>query len=173
MNKTKFNNINRQVATTKMIEKKVAVLINFLDGKVNLDSFPTSLTKFRSWENKILGLEKIGSPSSTNRKLAPHNARLIDQAEDVINKLIQFKKKPSRSKIIPLAQQVINKNLEITELKYQLKSLTTQLIEAKHSFSNSSLELAKLLQRIETLENSNKALRHDLILAKSTSLKVI
>jgi hypothetical protein len=173
MNKITASNSNRQAATTAMIEKKVSILKDFFTGKVEYITFPTSLTKFRTWESKELGLSKIGSPSSTNRRLAPHNARLIDEAEELIRKLSQIKKRPASKKVIPLLVQLRNKNLESLQLKRQIKSLTTQLIQAKQSYSKSSLELVKLLQRIETIEESNKSLRRDLILSQSASLKVI
>lgn len=174
MTKKASGNLDRRNATTLMIEKKIDALRLILNS-TNKDKFyiPTSMTKFRNWEDKELGLSKIGSPSSTNRKLAPHNTLLIDEAESLISVLLKHQRRSKRSPPKSLASQVVCKNTEISSLQSQVKVLTTQLIQAKHLVSTLQTDVQKFLERIESLEESNKSLRRELVNAHAQVLRVI
>jgi hypothetical protein len=85
-------NSRRLRGAQEKIRRKLFVLKGYLSNGVPRDAFvPKSMNEFRAWENKKLGLERIGSPNTVSPQ-SPHNKGLINEVTitiDLLNKPVE------------------------------------------------------------------------------------
>lgn len=156
---TTGSNSNRRSHTQSILERKVEVLREFVREGLPKDYlFPTSINKLRTWSDPSRGVEVIGSPQTTNPRLAPHNIHLVDEANELIDALKRQKRTPRRQ-TPPLISQIQALRDEMKIDKALVGRLTSQLNEALHSLDISRRELRSEVERRKRLTSLNDELR--------------
>jgi hypothetical protein len=147
----------RKNGAHQKIEKKIEVLEHYAADPVvakKATFIPKDLVSFREWEDKNLGLERIGSPNTMDR---PYNKGLKKQALELINRLAKKKvRKERRTEVIAtLRAQLRNADRLTRELTNQVHTTRHELDQARQSekrwkarADEYSQEIAELLQKL-------------------------
>lgn len=163
------SNEARKILTTKSIEDKVLVLED-IASKVRpyVDGLPSSMNEFRGWEDAALGVRKIRSPSSTNKKLAPHNESLVDRANTAMERVQSMKASRKLRVYISVTQQL--KKLETTkvDLEEDNRRLVSELLTFKHRHDVASERLAQAKIDLDVARRDLGALRIEFLNATNT-----
>lgn len=158
----KRSNVGRKLTTTENFQRKVELLQEILRvGPPEGVTAPKSMNAFREWEVPSRGLERIGSPSTTNVKLAPHNRLLIEEAEKCIRE-ISRRARQKRPAVPSLKAQISIARDEVKAQEKLRDVLTAQLQEAMHRLDSSSAAAEHAQASLKTLQEINALLRRQL-----------
>lgn len=125
-------NIQRKNEAYIKLERKVLTLRRFyIEGLPTGVSIPKSMSALRLWIDINLGLQKIGSPGTTNRRISPDNEKLISEAEELIEKLRHISDTRKRVPYRPLEQKLRAKAADVDKLEKLVKTLSTQIVQLR------------------------------------------
>jgi hypothetical protein len=129
------SNDDRRIQARLKLQKKVEVLESLLlDGIPPGTALPMSLSALRKWEDNSLGVERIGSPGTTNRRISPHLDALISRATTAIQRLRQAKK--TKTKIYtPIGEKLRRANCELATQAALNRALVSQIAQLRHSLT--------------------------------------
>jgi len=148
MAKSAGNNAERAAATTAMLLRKTEFLEQCIyRGEVPTGiTIPDSLTKLRKWVDETHKMEVIGSPSSTNVLKSPHNAKLIERAQNAVNGIRRLRSAKGKRKRTPLAFKLAHTQQQLKTERELTARLTSQLL-ALRADMNQALTSAHDAQR--------------------------
>lgn len=107
------------------------------------EPYPDDIEAFREWEDEIRNLERIGSPSTMNQRLSPHNRSLILRVQKCIARLNARQK--IKVKRPPLKEQLDAANNKNRTLEETNKELVSELHRIRFDY--------------EVLANSHRRMR--------------
>lgn len=154
----------RKDATREKIKAKIKVLEGYAAHGVPTGAFiPPNMASFRRWEDKAIGLEQLGSPSTLDK---PHNRGLKRRTLELL-KLIANKedKKVRRIHIID------TQRIQIKNLSRLTQELTSQLHATRHALDQSRLNETRWRSRVDELTNEIGELHRTI--SNVTGLRVI
>lgn len=153
------SNSNRRGSAQAKIEDKLVVLREFVasgipDGYI----IPTSMNMFREWVDPDRGIKEIGSPSTTNPKLSPHNRAAVSEARGLMQRLRRQADRPKR-KSSTLAYQLQSARDSLATANLLNKRLISQLHQESHR-ADENLKLLRMETRRRILTDEiNQELR--------------
>jgi hypothetical protein len=103
------------------------------------------MTKFREWIDPALGLKKIGSPSSTNVKLSPHNEDLIGRADAAMRQIQNMLHARKLRVYVPVGTQLDQAKEELKKANEENRRLGSEALRFKHLFDVTAERLKKAL----------------------------
>lgn len=150
------NNKDRQLAASRVFEAKVCALQEFADRRKPLIAgLPTSMRQFRAWTNADLGLVPIGSSTTTDPNVSPHNGKLIELAYEAMRVIAKLQATKKLRVYVPRASKIVEQEDAIEQLRERNRRLASEALELLHK-----LELERRLRG--QLESERDAARDDL-----------
>lgn len=123
-----------RVGSKEMLERKLVRLEELAEqiaegGVLKPGSYPSSMTEFRNWVDEDVGLEKIGSPRMTNKRLKPEHASTLDSINELILRLQAYEsvQRNTKKKRPSLQNQLTKVTAELKDSKYQVARLLSQI----------------------------------------------
>lgn len=153
-----MDNKERAAKISLQIEKRLEVLNSWVsDGVPEGYQRPTSLNKVREWNDRELGIEKIGSPSSftTGHKVY---GRLVVRISKALIKLNTPVKKKQQTNPVKQLQKLRGDHAE-----YE-KSLTN----AANQYASLRVDLEKYQKLYRVARQSQEDAQHELAVAEET-----
>lgn len=168
------SNEARQAAAHEALSAKVSVLRQWVhEGCPEGVRPPYSMNALRAWEDATLVLHRIGSPSTTNERLSPHNSTLIKDAQSLIDALKLRQHRARKRKGLPLQTQLENRSQQLVDRQRQITALTNQLVATRHSLSVSIASEKSALDRCARSEERASEMRRQLVRAGSGPLREV
>jgi hypothetical protein len=153
------SNNDRRSEARQRFQLKSDVLGSFcVDGVPQGYVVPKSMNEFRCWVDPSLGVQRLGSPSATNRILSPENIDLIDKVRANLNTLKTQKGKP-RSKAPTLSSQLDTKARELQQQHELNARLCSQLHESMQRTDTAERDLRSSKDVIERYGKTEAQLR--------------
>lgn len=156
----------RKEAAQLKIAKKVNVLERYVADPAAIPEGaykPRNLAAFREWEDKVLGLEKIGSPNTMDRS---YNKQQKEYVLSLIEKLAAKKKRKDRRGKDIDTLRARNK----THVRLE-REMANQLHSTRMELDRSQQSERRLQARVNDLVEENGELRSQL--KKITGLKPV
>lgn len=158
-------NDERNRITRNAIKRKLELLRGYIDNPPSSSTYvPRSVRQFRDWTDISLGVVKIGSPGTLNRKQSPHNRDLIDELDSVLRELALARSRP-RQRLPPLEMQlkVVQESLRLQRTLNE--RLVSQVHEIRHALEMAELKVqAAVVARTraeETIVELRRLCTHD------------
>ena len=145
------SNAERKQDTTKAIRDKVLALEAVARRDQPLTAgMPTSMHGFRSWTDPVLGLTKIGSPSSTDSNRSPHNGELIERAYEAMRQISKLLRLRKLRVYVPVGTQLAKVNGKLLLAEEENRRLGSEVLRLKHLYDTAA-------QRLRTAEADRDA----------------
>lgn len=154
------SNEQRKQYTSKAIEDKVAILEAVADRAHPFsEGLPLSMREFRDWVDPALGLVAIRSPSSTNEKLAKHNANLVGRAYTAMRAIAAMRKARKLRVYVPLGTQLDNTKKALEAAEEENRRLGSEVLRFKHLYDVTAERLKTVTADSEMHARDLNALR--------------
>ncbi len=153
---------------TANLEKKVALLkLWSIKGVPAGIAAPSNLGQLRNLTWPAKGIEKTGSSHTTDRNDSPQNAKVIAEAEGLMQELAKQQAKPSRQPYKPLEVRLRDKTAELKDEQNLNRSMVSQIAALTHQLFN----LKRLPHENQGLADTAERLRKELV-EKSRELDI-
>lgn len=154
----------RRETAQKRIKAKITILVEYAQkGIPEGTHVPRNVAEFRRWEDKSLGLERIGSPNTLER---PYNAHLKKRVLELIEELAKKQKRR-----LGRNQIVNSQRTQVKRLTRLVGELTSHLHSTRHDLEQARQSERRWKKRAEDLTEENGELLRKL--AAVTSLRPV
>lgn len=141
--------VKRRAEAREKIVRKLALLQKWEAVGVPPGlSAPESLEQFRTWENELLGAERIGSKGTINQ---PWNADLKLQVERVLG-ILTARKGEDAAHVDTASRRSARQAAEIKELKAFTRKLASQYSATREDLTRARGRLAQAERRVSDLQ---------------------